>query len=92
MFYEWQRETLPLREATACRPRCFFRTRETNPGREVDGNGEISIEELVVVLHREQKATQNVRFLRKIVTLLAVSMIVLIAATAGVTYGTYFFS
>lgn len=59
---------------------------------DVDGNGEISIEELVVILQTEQNATQDVRFLRKIIILLAVSLMVLVAATAGVTYGTYFFS
>jgi hypothetical protein len=56
---------------------------------DADGNGEISIEELVVVLQSEQKAKQDVRLFRNIVILLAVSLIILIAATAGVTYGTF---
>ena len=55
---------------------------------DVDGNGEISIEELVVVLQSEQKAKQDVKLFRNIVILLVVCLIILIAATAGVTYGT----
>jgi hypothetical protein len=56
---------------------------------DADGNGEISIEELVVVLQSEQKAKQDVRLFRNIIILLAVSLIILIAATAGVTYGMF---
>ena len=61
--------------------------RESIKRADVDGDGVISPEELVQIIHEEQNAVQSSRLLKKIVIALSLLLFFAVASIAGLTYG-----
>ena len=54
---------------------------------DVDGDGSLSVEELVMVMQSEVALASERRVLRRVAVVLAVGLVLAIAAVAGLTYG-----